>query len=178
MMEKLTNLSQRERWALLAGGVVVLITLLYLGVIAPYRSSLEMLDSRINARQRQVKEVQAMRQEFLELQQRLQESEARLSKAQGFTLFSFMEGVAAQAASKEHLVYMRPQTPAVQGEVREESVEIKLEKIKLDQMVRLLHAIESAEAYLQVKNLRIRTRFDNRALLDVVLTVSSYGRNT
>jgi general secretion pathway protein M len=174
----MANLSQRERWILLLGGVVVLITLFYLGVIAPYRSSLEMLEGRISARQRQVKEVQAMRQEFLLLQQRLQESEARLNKSQGFSLFSFVEGVAAQAASKENLVYMRPQPQSIQGEVREESVEIKLEKIQLDQMVRLLHAIESADAYLQVKNLRIRTRFDNRALLDVTLTVSSYGRNT
>jgi general secretion pathway protein M len=137
-----------------------------------------MLDSRIAARQRQITEVQAMRQQFLELQRSLQESEARLDKAQGFSLFSFVEGIAAQAANKENLIYMRPQTPAIQDAVREESVEIRLEKIKLDQMVRLLHAIESAEAYLQVKNLRIRTRFDNRALLDVVLTVSSYGRNT
>jgi general secretion pathway protein M len=177
-MMSLAQLSQRERWALLVGGVVVLITIFYLGVIAPYRSSLEVLDNRISARQRQIREVQTMRQEFLELQRRLQESEARLNKAQGFSLFSFVEGVAAQAASKEHLVYMRPQTPTVQGEVREESVEIRLEKIQLDQMVRLLHAIESAEAPLQVKNLRVRTRFDNRALLDVVLTVSSYGRNT
>jgi general secretion pathway protein M len=72
---------------------------------------------------------------------------------------------------------MRPQPSSVQDTVRENSVEIKLEKIRLDQLIRLLYAIDSTDACLQVKNLRVKTRFDDRTLLDAVLTISSYGRN-
>jgi hypothetical protein len=43
-------------------------------------------------------------------------------------------------------------------------------------MVKFLHAIESADTTLQVKNVRIKPRFDNRTQLDTVLIVSSLQR--
>jgi general secretion pathway protein M len=174
----IAQLSQRERWALIVGAIVILVTILYLGVISPYLNALNLLDTRIAARQRQVQEVQALRLEYLRLQRQLSDSEARMAKGSaGFSLFSFVEAVTVQVATKENLVYMRPQPPSTQGDFREESVEIRLDRIRLDQLVRLLYSIESADAYLQVKNLRVRTRFDNRTQLDVVLTISSYGRS-
>jgi general secretion pathway protein M len=72
---------------------------------------------------------------------------------------------------------MRPQPVAVKDEFKEESVEIKLEKIALDQLVRILYQIDTADAFLQVKNLRLKIRFDNKAQLDAVLTISAYERN-
>ena len=92
-----------------------------------------------------------------------------------FSLFSFIEATEAQVASKENLVYMRPQPSVDQNEFREESVEIKLEKIRLDQLVQLLYEIESANAFLKVKTLRVKTRFDNKSELDAVMTISSMG---
>jgi general secretion pathway protein M len=174
----IAQLNPRERWALVAGGLVVLVTIIYLGIISPYLNALNLLDTRIIARQRQVKEVQALRQEYLQLQRQTAEAEQRMAKAgAGFSLFAFVEAVTVQVATKENLVYMRPQQPSAQGEFSEESVEIKLEKIRIDQLVRLLYSVESADAYLQVKSLRVRTRFDNRSMLDAVLTISSFGRS-
>jgi general secretion pathway protein M len=173
----IANLSQREKIILLLGALVVLGTLLFLGVIDPYRGAMARLDSQIASRQRQVRQVQAMRDEFLALQGQKAQVDARMTRAKSFSLFSFVENVTGQVATKENLVYMRPQPASVQEDVREESVEIKLEKIRLDQLIRLLYAIDSADAYLQVKNLRVKTRFDDHSLLDAVMTISSYGRN-
>ncbi len=175
----LSQLSQRDRLALIIGGSFILLTLLVLGVILPYRSSLASLDTAIRSGERQVQEVRQLRQEFLQLQQQLNVAEQKLNKPQNFSLFSFVEGMVTQVATRENLVYMRPQqsTSAQEG-VREEAAEIRLEKIRLEQLVRFLHGVETTEAYLNVKSLRIRTRFDDRALLDVVMTISSYGRST
>jgi general secretion pathway protein M len=111
------------------------------------------------------------------LQRQLAEAEKKLAKGENFSLFSFVEAITAQAATKENLVYMRPQPVSVQEDFKEESVEIKLERIRLDQLVRLLYEIDAANAYLQVKNLRIKTRFDDQSQLNAVLTISSYGRS-
>ncbi|MFA5515564.1 MAG: type II secretion system protein GspM [Desulfuromonadales bacterium] len=172
----LPQLNPRERLAIIVGGLFVLAAILYLGVISPYQSTLSRLDARIASRQKQVREIQALRQDYLLLQRQLNEAENRLDKATGFSLFSFVEASATREAGRENLVYMRPQTGSSQEGFREESVEIKLEKLRLDQLVRFLYSFESAEAALQVKNLRIRTRFDDRSLLDAVMTVSMYGR--
>ncbi len=173
----LPQISPRERLALIVCGLVVLATVIFLGVVLPYRNAMTRLDGKIASRQKQVQQIQELRQEYLLLQQQLSKAEGRLDKARNFSLFSFVEATAARVASKENLVYMRPQTGSAQEGFREESVEIKLEKLHLDQLVRFLYSFESADAALQVKSLRIRTRFDDHSQLDAVMTVSMFGRS-
>jgi general secretion pathway protein M len=177
MKMTLPQLSRRDQIALSIGGAVVLVTVIVMGIILPYHNTLVRLDAKIAAGQRQVREMQEMRQEYLALQRQVAEAENRLAGAQGFSLFSFVESAATRVAGRENLIYMRPQTAAAQEGIREEAVEVKLEKLRLDQLIRFLYALESADAHLQVKNLRVRSRFDNRAQLDALMTVSMYGRN-
>lgn len=173
----LPELTPRERIVLIAGAAVLLVLLLVFGVLLPYRAALARLDARIAARETQLQEMRGLRQEYLLLQQQVTAAESRLEKTQGFSLFSFVEAAAARVAGKENLVYMRPQTAPGQAGFREETVELKLERLRLDQLIRFLYAVESADAYLQVKNLRVRTRFDNKSQLDAVMTISLYGRS-
>ena len=172
-----SNLTPRDRLALIVGGIAVIITAIVFGGILPYQASLDRLDSRITARQRQLVEVQGLRQEYMMLQRQVTEAENRLAQNRNFSLFSFIEATTAQVATRENLIYMRPQPTTTQDGLREESVEIRLERLRLDQLVRFLYSVETADAYLQVKNLRVRTRFDDRTQLDAVMNVSTYGRS-
>ncbi|ALC15355.1 type II secretion system protein GspM [Desulfuromonas soudanensis] len=173
----ISNLSPRDRNALIIGLAAVLIAVFYLGIVSPYQSAIARLDSQIASRQRQLQEVQVLRQRYLSLQGALTQAERRGGSNRTFSLFSFVENLTGQIASRENLVYMRPQPVAVKDEFKEESVEIKLEKIALDQLVRILYQIDTADAFLQVKNLRLKVRFDNKAQFDAVLTISAYERN-
>lgn len=172
----IAQLSPRDRLALIIGGIVVLGALVFVGIISPYQDAMGRLDAQIHARQRQLRQVQALHREYQHLQGLVATVNARLERNRNFSLFSFVEGLVAQVASKENLLYMRPQPVSVQGDYKEEAVEIKLEKIHLNQLVQLLYRIESADALLQVQHLRIKTRFGDRSLLDVVLTISAMGR--
>ncbi|MGE4580607.1 MAG: type II secretion system protein GspM [Desulfuromonadales bacterium] len=173
----IANLTLRERLILTAGGLFVLLALAYLLVWSPYRNAMERFDSQITSRQRQMGEIQQLRQEFLRLNQRIAQAEAQLARARSFSLFSFVEEAGARIASRENLVSMRPQPASEQNGFREEAVEIKLEKIRLDQLVQLLYEIETTEAFLRVKNLRVKTRFDNRSQLDATLVIASLGKS-
>ncbi len=173
-----SQLSSRDRLALIIGAVVVSLTALIFGVIVPYQESMDRLDSRISLRQQQIREIQVLQQEYRALQRQIAEAENRLARSRNFSLFSFVEGTTAQVATKENLIYMRPQPTVTQDGYREESVEIRLDRLQLDQLVRFLYAVDSAEGYLQVKNLRVRTRFDDRTLLDATMAISYLGRSS
>ncbi|MDO3379661.1 type II secretion system protein M [Geoalkalibacter halelectricus] len=169
----IANLSQREKIFLACGAAAIVLLGLWLGVISPYRNAVATAEARIASRERQLEEVRLLQREYRRLQQELTLAERRLvTSTRGFSLFSFIEDVTNRTGVRENLVSMRPQSPQTQGEFREESVEIRLERIRLDQFVRLLHALDSAEIHLNTKNLRIRTRFDDRTQLDATLIVS------
>ncbi|KIH75829.1 general secretion pathway protein M [Geoalkalibacter ferrihydriticus] len=167
------NLSPREKIFLACGAAAILLLILWLGVVSPYREAVAAAETRIASRERQLEEVRMLQREYRRLQQELTVAERHLvTGARGFSLFSFVEDVTNRTGVRENLVSMRPQSPQTQGEFREESVEIRLERIRLDQFVRLLHAMDSADIHLNTKNLRIRTRFDDRSQLDATFIVS------
>ncbi|MDF1580284.1 MAG: type II secretion system protein GspM [Desulfuromonadales bacterium] len=176
MINHLRQLSQRDRMALIILGTVVGLTLLYLAIIEPYRNSIATLDRKIATRQAQTLRITELATEYTTLRQKLTEVEKTLAQHRGFSLFSFVEKLVDRIAGRENLVYMRPQPPVELNGVKEETVAIKLEKLRFDQFTTLLYRIETADAPLQVKNLRLKSRFDNATLLDGVLTVAAYGK--
>ena len=170
------RLSQRDRIALAVGAVAVGFALIWFGIYLPYRRAMNGLDSKIASRQRQLSEVQDLRNRYLALQQQLGQAQRRLDQGEDFALFAFVEDLAGRYASKENLTNMRPQPATSRGEYREESVEVRLERIRLAQLIQLLYAIDNAQAYVKVKNLRIKPRFDDKTQIDAVMTVASYRR--
>lgn len=174
----MANLSQRDRVALIVGGVFVFGTLLYIGLIAPYQEAIARLDQQITGRQRQLREVQSLQQEYRQLQRQVSAQEGRMARRPDFSLFAFVEEISLREGAKEKLVYVRPKEGVSQEGWQQEGVEIRLEKIALNQLVQLLYQVVSADYPVQIKNLRIRTRFDDRSLLDASIELASFRKSS
>lgn len=173
----INTLNPREKIFIVAGVICVVAVLLWIGVLAPYQAAIERHETRIESRQKQLQQIHELRNEYLTLNKKLNSAERRLEQAsRGFSLFSFLEEVTAQTGVRDRLVSMRPQSTATRGEYREESVEIRLERLALPQIVQLMHSLEQAEAFLTTRSLRIKSRFDDRSRFDTVLVISSYQR--
>ena len=177
-LDQFNQLSQRERFTLLTGALIVTVLLFLFGIVAPYRAALERLDTKIVSKQRQLVEVRQLSQEYKQLQQQLATSERRLASGGDFSLLSFVEASSIRLAGRDSLIAMRPQPTATLEGFREEAVEVKLERIQLNQLVQLLYVADTAPAPMLVKTLRIKPRFDDRNLLDVVITFASYRRSS
>jgi len=172
------ELTRRDQWALAIGAAAVLITLVALGIIAPYRKAMARLDTRIQSSQRQMAEIETLLQKYRQLKSVATRIEQRAARAGNISLISFVEATAARIDARDRLVYLRPQ-PLKSGDgLLRESVEVKLERLRLDQLVRLLYEVETSRGQLQTAQLRVKTRFDDPSQLDAVLTLNSYGRSS
>jgi len=168
------NMSQRERWLVGACIAFVLVVAVWLGVISPYRQSMELLERQIASRQQQLEEMQEMAVRYRTLQSQVRQAQNRPSRSSEFSLFSFVETLAEDLGVRDRLVSLRPHETSTRGEFTEESVEIKLERLSLEQLVQLLYGLEEGEAALNVKNMRLKTRFEDRSLFDMTASVSRY----
>jgi general secretion pathway protein M len=170
------KLNDRERLFLLGGAVVLVVILVGFGSYEAYRLKLVRLDKAIATRSRQLADFENRRQEALQLRQQMEQAERKLGESAGFSLATFIEGQAGQIAGKTTLAYARPQPPVSRGNLHEESLEAKLERLTLEQVLRLLWTIESGPVPMQVRAMELRKRFDDPALLDLTLTVSATRR--
>jgi general secretion pathway protein M len=172
----ISKLNQRERMFVIVGGIVLVLALLYFAIVAPYRSALRRFDQQIALRSGQLQEVKLLQARYIELQQQMNQVEKLLENRQNFSALTFIEGLVEQTSSRENLLSMRPQSPEVRNEFTIDSVEIKLEKLTLKQVLELLLGIEEATSPMQVKNLYLKQRFDDRSLLDATMTVTALRR--
>jgi general secretion pathway protein M len=173
----ISQLNQREKLFVMAGGIALVLALLYLAVLMPYRSALTRLDKQIAARTQQLQEVKTLRSQYLAMQQQILQVEMRVKNSQDFSALTFIENLVERTAGRDNLVSMRPQSPLTQNEFIVDSVEVKLEKLTLKQVLELLWGVEGAKTPMQVKNLYLKQRFDDRSLLDATMTISALRRS-
>jgi general secretion pathway protein M len=168
--------SPREKLALAIAAAAVTLTVLIAGIILPYRTALARLDQRMTSRQGQLLEARTLVQRIKGMQGEVAATERKLSAVTAAPLVATLEGLVGEIAGKEKLFGIRPQPAPAPAGFRQEKVEIQLEKVRLEQLVQLLHAIDSAGSALQSDSVKIRPRFEDPALLDVTLVVSSFVR--
>ena len=87
---------------------------------------------------------------------------------------TYLEGQAKKGNVKRHIVQMKPLSGQSTRFYKENMVEIKMEKIPLEQLVRYLYKVENSPELLRIKELRIKPRFDNKNLMDARFKVSAY----
>ncbi len=172
----ISQLNPRERIFVIVGGLALILALLYFAAVAPYRSALTRLDRQVAVRSGQLQEVKTLQARYLALQQQMTQMERLLGKRQDFSALTFIENLVEQTAGRETLLSMRPQSPEVRNEFTIDSVEIKLEKLTLKQLLELLLGVEDADTPVQVKSLYLKQRFDDRSLLDATMTVTALRR--
>lgn len=170
------RLSQRDRIALAIGVAVVGLALIYFAVVRPYREALRGLEGRIATGQSQLAEVRDLQSRYQQLQRQLGAAEQRLARGAQSSLVSVVGDLAGRYVAKENVVGMRPQPATAQGDLRQEAVEVHLEKVRLGQVIQLLYAIDNAQTYLKVQTLHVTPRFDDKSLVDAVFTVATYRR--
>jgi general secretion pathway protein M len=69
---------------------------------------------------------------------------------------------------------MKPTVSTPSEVYNEESVEVKMEGVTLEQLVRYLYQIETSPQLLKIKKLDIKPRYDNRQILTATFRVSAF----
>ncbi|WP_321368629.1 type II secretion system protein GspM [uncultured Desulfuromusa sp.] len=177
MLNRIDQLEKREKLYLLVGIIVILATIIFYGIYQPYHQQLIRLDKKIASKQSQLKEVRNLQAEYQSLQKQVDNTQKKMSTGGSLSPLAKVEELASNVVSREKLSYIRPQPPQIQEDIRVDNLDIKLEKLSLEQMLQLLWEIEAPESQMQIKNFRSKKRFDNSSEIDLTMTISVYGKN-
>jgi general secretion pathway protein M len=138
-----------------------------------HQQRLTQLDRKIESARGELNELGETLQTYRPLENQIQKMKPKSSNNTD-NLISAVENAAQQVEARSQLIYVRPQPDKTQGDLVEEGVEIKLEKLKLHQLIELLYQFNKTDQRLKVAQLRIRTRFDNPEQLDTSIILSRF----
>jgi general secretion pathway protein M len=171
----LNQLNPREKMALGAGAVALVVFILFQFIIFPIVDRQEVLKRSVTGKEAAVEEMRRLSAEAQALKQEQSSSTRRMGRRpQGFTLFSFLDGLAGKTQLKSSIDYMKPSTTEPKGSPFKVSVvEMKIVGINMQQLVSYLYRIETSANMVQIKRLAI-TKTDKKAgLINAVLQVET-----
>lgn len=168
------RLSAREKAIVGLGGAFLGILGCWLGVWEPVQRHLNLLDRKVKVKRTEYREIQKLAARFETLSGQIQEIEADLRRSKGFSIQSFMEGLAKRQQLQDRIVQMKPKGGEITRYYRENTVEIEMQKVRLSELVRYLYQVENSKETLRIKRLRIDPRFDDPDLLKVRFQVSAF----
>jgi hypothetical protein len=153
--------------------IVVLLALLTVPAFIMERSSVNEL-GRMKSR---LAEMSALGVEYSALSDQVGvvEQKSGLSKVSGVA--NAMEDIASSIGLKEKLKAVRGiGTRDVGGSMTEESAEVQMEKMTLNEIVNMFYRIGDAPMILSVKRAAVKKSFENPELLNVTMTVALFTK--
>ncbi len=156
---------------------LLLVLLLLAGLMVAAGIAGGRLDRAITIRSKALLEMKQLRSEARFLQQQIRQEEAKLARGDGESLVTIVEGLINRIDDKGNLAHLRPLESVTTDGLQLETLELKLEKQSLEQLLRILWEIENSPATpMRVASLRAQRRFESHALLDVTMNVTAYHK--
>lgn len=172
------EISRRDRIVLAAGGVFVLLFIIFQFGIFPLLEGRDRLRKGITSRKNAFVEMQDLQVQYRELHGKANALLGQLEgRSSGFSLFSFLEQMAAKSEVKGNIAYMKPSETADDGPFKQVLVEMKLQTVTLKQLVDFLELVESPENTVALKRISIQENKKEKGTLDVIMQVVSLNLN-
>jgi type II secretory pathway component PulM len=166
----ITNLSKREKLVLLTAGAVLGVFILLAGVVSPMMEYKSRLAASVNAKDSQLRRVYELSSQIRTISDVSKNGKAL--QTANFTLFGFLEELAARIKVNDRIEYMKPISEP--GDSSREAVEVKIRSVFQEDLISLLYDIEHSPHSLKIKRLNIR-RVERDNCLDVTFQVVHYG---
>lgn len=168
------NMQARERLFLVGGGAALVLFLIFKLALDPLMKYSADLDRQMVTARRQLADLRTMQQEYQRQKSVADTINSQLKRQQNFAIFSRLEELAGQTGIRSKILHMKPTVTTPSEVYSEESVEVKMEGVTLEQLVRYLHSVESSPQLLKIKRLEIKPRLDNRQILAATFRVSAF----
>lgn len=175
----LHKLEKREKRIVLAGALFLLCFALFHFAVSPLLRARDQSQKAVIQKKEDIIKIRQLQEEYRKLQNQVMDIQSRLQKrSPSFTLFSFIEERATKAQVKQQINSMTPSSSEGEGPLQESRVDLKLERISLQQLVDFLQQIESTDDVVMIKRISIQENSKEEGTLDAVLQIITFTQKS
>ena len=170
------QLKKREKRIIAACLGIAAVILAHFAVISPALAKRDELKTRISQADVQGEELKGLRLQYDQILNETEKINSRIkNRPRNFTLFSFLDQTASRLNLKSNLAAMKPSRRAIDKNLVEDMVEVRLEGISLENLVAYLYEIERTGAAVVISSIRIQPESRLGGGLNVSMLVNSLG---
>ena len=172
-MNYLKNLSDSDKKTLKIGGTALGVLLYFSLIIFPLKDKADLYEKQILKKTKSAQDMAAMALRYKTLNERFDELMSSAKEDKGnFTLFSFLDGAAADSNLKERIKGMKPSVSS-KDNYTESTVAVELEDVDIKALTSYIHLIESSGHNLKIKKVDIKPRYSAPENINVTLIISA-----
>jgi type II secretory pathway component PulM len=169
------NLDERQRKiAFIVGAALAVV--LFLWVVVLPRLGIGGLDDQIATKENELREMSRLYKNFDQVKRDFTRIDSQIQRNRDLSLLSELSSIAERLNIKQGIDSMISKPKPKNDFYEEEAVEIRLQKVTLEELTRLLYEVEQSPKVLRVRKMHVETRFDDMSLLNVTLEVSAFKR--
>jgi hypothetical protein len=169
------KLAKREKYVVYIAACLIVVFILVNFLVIPFFKERERLKKGIKTAEEDLKEIAALSVVYQGYQKGSMDVKKILAKRdRGFTLASYLENAARKTEVKDYMAGMTSPPSSKGGLYEESTVELKLNGINTDQLVKYLYEIEKPEDLIFIKRITISDNKKQEGYLDTVIQVLTY----
>lgn len=176
VVRTLEGRSARERWLLVGIAGFLATMLVQAAVVSPLKARTEAAKTEADRLETGLQRAARLAPEIRRLQQEIAQVESKIQPGAQTNLLQLLEQIAEAAQMRDRLESVKPKRASGNDQYPESRAEVQLRGATLPQLVQFLYRIQTADLYLIVRSLSIKSRNDDTQLLDVSFSVSSFQR--
>ena len=166
------RLTHREKSLVVAVVVLISAWLLFAFAVKPAIERTETLTRVIAEKQDELQKLRTRSNEYIFLRDSLSNLHTKVaSQEQEFELLPFLESLIRECGLVKKVATMKQHVSQLEPKYYETIVEIRLESLKLRQLVDFFWKVESSEVLARIKSLYIKKNLTNTDLLDSVVEI-------
>jgi len=163
----------KSRRRIILAGVIIGLYVLLIPVFFMERSAKKELDTWKTKQ----KELSALSEEYKSLKGGIDPIEQRSTLSQITGVAFAMDTISSSLGLKGKIKSVKAVgSRGIPGPMTEESAEVGIEKVSLNELVNLFYKITDAPMMLSVKRVTVKKSFENPELLDVSMTLALFTR--
>ncbi len=168
------RLNRREKIMVASGAALLAFFFVFQFVVSPVLDRLDLLDRIIPKKEQELAEIIQLKNEYDALKRSGRQTARRVGKGEGTVTLSYLESLAEKAGLKKNIRYMKPLGKSKGEGYLENSMEIKLSRIPIEQLVRFLYDIENSKKPVKVTELDILINKRDVSTLDAKIQIASF----
>jgi hypothetical protein len=175
IIDKIKNLSQREKVIVGGAGLFIVCLLCYFVVISPAQERSRLLSRLITQKEREYQELLLVRTDYQRLKAAEDEIVRRISAGGSIAPLTYLEQLAQKVGLRERIEQMKPLPTISTPRYAITPVQLRFKGAGLQEVITYLYEIENAPSPFQIKRLTIKPTPRTAGYLDVTLEILTFS---